>query len=156
MNSKNQFSKAFTLIELLVVIAVLGVLAAGVLTAINPLRRIQQANDARRKNDIGQIAQAMQAYNVASANNGGAVYYPSAISDLVPNDLKLEPKDPTTGASYSIVVSPANCTTAAKTCTNIAIYATLQAPDVAANVAFCWRSSTNTTTATTVALCTAP
>ncbi len=55
----------FTLIELLVVIAVLGVLAAGVFTAINPLKRLQQARDAQRKTDIGQMANAIETYAVA-------------------------------------------------------------------------------------------
>ncbi len=55
-------SKGFTLIELLVVIAVLGVLAAGVFTAINPLERLAQARDAQKKATIGQLAQAMSAY----------------------------------------------------------------------------------------------
>ncbi|MBI5465397.1 prepilin-type N-terminal cleavage/methylation domain-containing protein, partial [Candidatus Gottesmanbacteria bacterium] len=54
--------KGFTLIELLVVIAVLAVLAAGVIVAINPGKRIRQANDAKIKNDIGQLATGLQAY----------------------------------------------------------------------------------------------
>lgn len=57
--------KGFTLIELLVVIAVLGVLAAGVFTAINPLQRIRDARDSQRKAAIGQLANALEAYAVS-------------------------------------------------------------------------------------------
>ena len=52
----------FTLIELLVVIAVVGVLAAGVFTAINPLEQLARARDADRKVKLGQLAQALQTY----------------------------------------------------------------------------------------------
>jgi len=41
---KINWSKGFTLIELLIVIAVLGVLAGGVIVAINPLAKINAAN----------------------------------------------------------------------------------------------------------------
>ncbi len=54
----------FTLIELLVVIAILGILAAAVLVAINPGKRMAQARDAQRKNDINSIANAIIAYTV--------------------------------------------------------------------------------------------
>ena len=91
-------SKGFTLIELLVVIAVLGVLAAGVLTAINPLKRIQQANDAKIKNDIGQIAQAEQAYFTTNQ------VYTTTTTVLAPangtGDLKVFPVAPA-NSSYN-------------------------------------------------------
>lgn len=80
----------FTLIELLVVIAVLGVLAAGVFTAINPLERLAQARDAQRKSNIGQLAQAATAYFTSKQG-----VYPSGaswIQTLVDNgDLKTIP-----------------------------------------------------------------
>ncbi len=52
----------FTLIELLIVIAVLGVLAAGVLVAINPGEQLARARDASRKTTVGQLSRAAQAY----------------------------------------------------------------------------------------------
>ncbi|MDP2586078.1 MAG: prepilin-type N-terminal cleavage/methylation domain-containing protein [Candidatus Levybacteria bacterium] len=86
--------KGFTLIEILVVIAIIGVLAAVTLTAINPLKRIQQANDAGVKSDIAQIAQAMQAYYTSSSTTA-APYYPADVAALVTSgDLKQEPKIP--------------------------------------------------------------
>ncbi len=54
--------RGFTLIELLVVIAILGILAAAVLVAINPGKRMAQARDAQRKNDIAAIANALVGY----------------------------------------------------------------------------------------------
>lgn len=82
--------RGFTLIELLVVIAIVGVLAAVVLIAINPAKRLAQARDSGRKSDIGQIATAAQAYYTTS---GG---YPTALADLTTSgDLKIVPNAPT-------------------------------------------------------------
>ena len=52
----------FTLIELLVVIAILGILAAAIIVAINPNKRLAQARDAQRKNDVSAIANALAGY----------------------------------------------------------------------------------------------
>ena len=57
--------RGFTLIELLIVIAILGVLAAGILVAINPLAQLQKARDAGRKTAIQQISQAMERYAIS-------------------------------------------------------------------------------------------
>lgn len=58
----------FTLIELLIVIAVLGVLAGGVLIAINPAEKIAKAKDSTRKTTISQLANAVQSYYVVNAS----------------------------------------------------------------------------------------
>ena len=84
-------SKGFTLIELLLVIAVLGVLAAAVLTAINPIAKINAAKDATMKSDISQLANAISAYYINAAARG-AVTYPVTLSDLIPSELKTTPK----------------------------------------------------------------
>ena len=64
---KNLFSsKGFTLIELLIVIAVLGVLAAGVLVAIDPGEQLARGRDASRKSSISQLGRAIQAYYTAN------------------------------------------------------------------------------------------
>lgn len=60
--------KGFTLIELLVVIAVLGVLASGVVVAINPIKRINEARDAQRLMIMGQIRNALSSYYVLHGN----------------------------------------------------------------------------------------
>lgn len=54
--------KSFTLIELLIVIAILGILAAAVLVAINPGKRMKQATDSKRKNDLSQLVNALNSY----------------------------------------------------------------------------------------------
>ena len=54
--------KGFTLIELLIAIAILGIIAAITMAAINPVQKLNQANDAKVKADIGSIATAAQTY----------------------------------------------------------------------------------------------
>jgi len=136
--------KGFTLIELLVVIAVLGVLAAAVVAAINPVAKINSAKDADTKSDISQIAGAMQSYYTAKAS-AGTPYYPHRVIDLTPlgtpaeNELKSEPKTPA-GISYTVILKPAGCTTGAQTCTDIAVYAI---SNVTAGSYICWDSTSS-------------
>lgn len=118
---KMKISKGFTLIELLIVIAILGVLAAGVLIAVDPVDRINSANDSRVQSDVGVIGRAAEAY--AATNNG---FYPGANAigvggDLVSNgDLKSAPTAPS-GYTYTVVNVPPGCT-AGSTCTAIYIF----------------------------------
>lgn len=61
---KAQFSlqRGFTLIELLVVIALIGVLAIGLMTVLNPIEQIQKGADAKRKADLANIQKALELY----------------------------------------------------------------------------------------------
>lgn len=129
----------FTLIELLVVIAVLGVLAAGVFVAINPLKRIQQAQDAKIKSDIGQIAQAEQAYftsnSITAPTYAIGADWTSSIKLLTDSkDLKVVPVPPET-VTYNIT----------GTSTDIAVWAQLtevgSGGTPTTNGWFCWMSS---------------
>lgn len=132
-NEKSQPAgrQGFTLIELLIVIAILGVLAAGVVAAINPGKRIRQANDAKIKNDIGQIATAQQGY--ATVNQ----VYTADTADLVTSgDLKVIPTAPT-GSSYTCDVSVGCSTTSCE----VACYADLLDPTTGLGV-WCWKSTT--------------
>lgn len=52
----------FTLIELLIVIAVIGVLAAIVLLAIDPVQQFARARDANRKQVVSTMGRALRAY----------------------------------------------------------------------------------------------
>lgn len=136
-NIKMIKTKGFTLIELLVVIAVLGVLAGGVFVAINPLKRIEQANDAKIKSDIGQISNASQAYFTTNLS------YPKTVQQLVDNgDLKTKPTQPKTNADYVITTAPDTCDgTSANVCTDIIISAPLGAPQ-ATGGNYTWSSVT--------------
>lgn len=77
-----KFYSGFTLIELLIVIAVLGVLAAVVLVAINPLEQLARGRDAGRKNAAGQLSNAIQSY-YTSHNAAYVTASPSWIDALV-------------------------------------------------------------------------
>ena len=52
----------FTMIELLVVIAVLGILAAAVLSAINPIEQINKGRDTGHRSDAEQLLSAVDRY----------------------------------------------------------------------------------------------
>jgi prepilin-type N-terminal cleavage/methylation domain-containing protein len=117
---KRIYQKGFTLIELLIVIAILGILAAGVLVAIDPVDKINAANDAKVQSDIGVQASASEAY--AAAHSG---FYPASAADLsTAGELKTTPVAPT-GYTYTFVSAPASCT-AGTTCTSVVITSTLK------------------------------
>lgn len=148
-------AKGFTLIELLIVIAIMGILAAAVLVAINPLKRQQQARDASRKSDLGQIASALQAYSTSPGNgqyptaNGAATL---ALTWLTASgDLKRIPNDPNGSWNYSYTV------TGTTVGNDAAIYATMESP-TGANGFWCWKSgngvATEVTNATAANNCT--
>lgn len=59
---------AFTLVEILIVIAILAILAVVTFVVINPAARINDANDAKRREDVQAILSAMSLYSV---DNGG-------------------------------------------------------------------------------------
>ena len=133
-SAHKKFFKGFTLIELLIVIAILGILAAAVLVAINPGKRTRQAQDAKRKNDIGAVATELQGYYTSP----GAGIYPSSLATLTSqNYLKQMPLDPTgVNAPYSYVTTGGGLT-------DVALYATLAEPTSgnSPTVMWCWRSA---------------
>ncbi|MBI2599192.1 prepilin-type N-terminal cleavage/methylation domain-containing protein [Candidatus Curtissbacteria bacterium] len=96
-----QLRAGFTLVELLIAIAILAILSAGVLVAINPAKRQNQAEDAQIKSDIGQIATAAQSY----FSSGIVGSYPTNLTVLVTNsDLKNLPTPPNS-VSYEYAVT---------------------------------------------------
>ena len=54
--------KAFTLVELLIVIAILGILAVGILIALDPVEQIRRATDATVLSSSGDIKSALDRY----------------------------------------------------------------------------------------------
>lgn len=135
-------SKGFTLIELLIVIAILGILAAGILVAIDPVDKINAANDAKVQNDVSNIGKAGEAYSIVQAGS-----FPAAIGDLLTyGELKRIPVAPSGYAAYVYTASPAGCTTAAKNCISITVTSQLLSKkysSAAANTPF-WRYESTT------------
>lgn len=101
---KLQKESGLTLVELLLAVGILSVLVSGIFVLVNPLQKIGQANDAKRKSDIVQITRALEiyyqdnaqypastgTYTITGTNWGGA--WPSYMSRL--------PQDPTAGYTY--------------------------------------------------------
>lgn len=142
----------FTLIELLIVIAIIGILAATVILGLNPVAKINAANDTTVKSNVDAVATAL---NIFAGTNG---YFP-ATNDIATlstaGDLTAMPTTPT-GAVYtwtSLTSAGAACTTALKNCSRVAVSSgKMFAPVTAGNV-WCWISKTGTAAETTVALC---
>lgn len=55
-------TSAFTLIELLIVIGVLGILAAGLLAAVDPFEQLKKARDANNRNAVIELHNAYTRY----------------------------------------------------------------------------------------------
>jgi len=90
--------KGFTLIELLIVIAILGVLAAVTMVGIDPIDKINAANDSKVQSDISSIATAMESYAVSSSGN---IYATDQLTLVNNGDLKMQ-LIPPTGYSYTV------------------------------------------------------
>jgi len=134
-SAHRKFFKGFTLIELLIVIAILGILAAAVLVAINPGKRTRQAQDAKRKNDVGALATEVQGYYTSP----GQGTYPASLDVLtVQQYLKQMPYDPT-GAGGLVKYS---YVTAGGGLTEVSVYATLGEPtSTGGTYVWCWQST---------------
>jgi len=116
---KKTYKKSFTLIESIIVIAIIGVLATGIVVAIQPKARFAQMRDMKRKENLERIYSAIQ--NKILSEGGawkdceeipfkptyigkgtdpdtGEPYY-DLYSCLVPNYLSKELYDPKDGTS---------------------------------------------------------
>ena len=61
---KKSVAKGFTLIELLIVIGIIGILAAIILVAVDPAKRLKQSRNARRSAEANAILNAILNYTV--------------------------------------------------------------------------------------------
>ena len=97
---KKTLMKGFTLIELLVVIAILGIIMAAVVAGIDPVDKINAANDAKVQADIGAIATAFEANT--TTNNG--IYKATQALLVTDGDLKIALTPPTgyCGGTYTV------------------------------------------------------
>ena len=132
-------SKGFTLIELLIVIAILGVLAAGILVAIDPVDKINAANDSKVQNDISGAGRASEAY--AITHNG---FYPATLAELVTSgELKRVPVAPQGYNAYILITLPSPCTSG-QNCLDIAIGGQLKSKKNTSVGTTVWRYESST------------
>src|SRR5688572_17640139 len=88
-DSMRKGAKGFTLIELLIVIGIIGILAAIILVAVDPAKRLKQSRNARRFAETNAILNAILNYTVdykgtlpsavLSATTGQAVVIGTAV-----------------------------------------------------------------------------
>ncbi len=103
----------FTLIELILVIAIIIIIAAAIFVALNPAKRLGDANDSRRWSDVNQVLSAVHQYIV---DNKGAF----------PNTANW-----TAGQNFALGTAAAGCNT---TCTAVVTQATcLNLSDLVSN-----------------------
>jgi len=115
LNSTSQLSvKGFTLIELLIVIAVIGVLAAVILVAIDPVEQLKRGRDSGRKSSVAQLGRALLAYyanNSAYPAAAGWTGSPTTNALVLSGDIKVIP-------TQVVTTPPTECTPVAQRVNN--------------------------------------
>lgn len=101
----SKYNQGFTLIELLIVITIIAALAVAVFVALNPIKRLSDARDARRVADVETMLTAIHEYIVD--NKGVAPAGISASESLLGT------------AVAGCNITQANCAISTTTCTNL-------------------------------------
>lgn len=89
----------FTLIELLAVVAIIGILAA--LAAVSIANATKRARDAQRQRDVSNLKLALELY----AQDNGTYPVDLTTGEPLKNYMKVIPKDPKSGTTYTYTVS---------------------------------------------------
>ena len=118
-------TKGFTLIELLIVIAILGVLAAGILVAIDPIEQLARGRDAGRKSVTTETGRAFQAYYTANAVYPTVAQWTNAAATnvmMMSGEIKVIPTQTAT--------TPATACTGGSLVNNFCYKVNLAGPDI--------------------------
>lgn len=126
--SSNGSSSGFTLIELLIVIAILGILAAGLLFAINPAEKIRQSRDVKAIESIRTYSTNYNLYLVdnPTVNIAGGTAFPAGVGSPVSGGGITYNYYGTANTSYVVAatglaaqnsIASANCGATTNTCT---------------------------------------
>ncbi len=101
--------RGFTLIELLLVVAIISALAVAVFVALNPAKRLQDTNDAKRATDVDTILSAIHS-NIVD----GKGVWPTGLSATL-----AERQLGSAGSGCAIVTSPGGCVVANDACLDL-------------------------------------
>lgn len=93
-------NKGFTLMELLIVIGVLGILAAGLLAAIDPFEQLKKARDSNYRSGAVELLQSLQRYY---SNHGYFPWRSTGTTCATDNQAKLAPTTPVASLAAATV-----------------------------------------------------